>query len=218
MHSDAIIIAPPLHGEWAIYNPPGHPPLAYDFLAVDNKKSLYRNGSFLKHFVSTISVEDTYTWGKPVLSPVDGEVLESHDVEADRTKICFSYDLFRLLLNKPKVSDGFGAFGGNFVLIKSEGFYVLLCHLRNGSTRVKSGDNVRVGQQIGEAGNSGSSIQPHLHIQVMSSSNYFPLFKNLLPFRISSGKIRTQNGDQQVDNIKLQNRGHYVFKSCPLLR
>jgi len=38
MAAAEIIIAPPLSGEWAIFNPPGHPPLAFDFLAVDEKK------------------------------------------------------------------------------------------------------------------------------------------------------------------------------------
>lgn len=32
---------------------------------------------------------------------------------------------------------------------------------------------------LGKVGNSGSSLQPHLHFQVMNSPDHFPLFKNL---------------------------------------
>lgn len=206
------IIGAPIRGEWAIYNPPGHPELAYDFLAVDKNKSPYIKGSFARHLFSFISVESTYTWSKAIYSPVDGTIEESHDGEIDRIKISFIYDLFRLLINKPKESDGFGAFGGNHVMIKSNGCYLLLCHLKKGSVLVNKGETVKAGQKIAEAGNSGSSIQPHLHIQAMSNNQYFPLFKNLLPFKISSGKVKEGEGWENEKNIELANGGHYVFE------
>lgn len=211
MHKHNIVIESPVRGNWVIYNPPGHPELAYDFLAEDKNKSLYSKGNFLRHLVTFIPVEDTFTWSSPVFSPVDGVVVESHDVEGDRTKISFIYDLFSLLINKPKVTDGFGAFGGNHIMISTGDFYVLLCHLKKGSARVKKGDTVRVGQQIGEVGNSGSSIQPHLHIQVMSNDHYFPLFANLLPFKFSTGKVKQGGNWLSHQNIELKNRTHYLF-------
>ena len=72
MPSAAIVIAPPVRGNWVIYNPPGHPKLAFDFLAEDAHHSLYGKGSFLNHLVSFISVEDTLTWSRAIVSPVDG--------------------------------------------------------------------------------------------------------------------------------------------------
>ena len=53
-----------------------------------------------------------------------------------------------------------------------------------GSVRVKVGDHVRAGDQVGTVGNSGLSLQPHLHFQVMRSDDPFPLFHNLVPFRL----------------------------------
>ena len=44
MYAQEIVIAQPIQGYWAIYNPPGHPVLAFDFLAVDERKSLYSKG------------------------------------------------------------------------------------------------------------------------------------------------------------------------------
>lgn len=214
MHNHEIIIDPPVRGNWVIYNPPGHPAVAFDFLAEDKKKSLYCKGSFLRHLISFISVDDTYTWSSPIYSPVNGVVVDSHDVEKDRMKISFIYDLLSLLINKPKESEGFGKFGGNYITIKSGDYYVLLCHLKEGSVNVKKDDVIRSGQQIAEAGNSGSSIQPHLHIQIMNNCQYFPLFKNLLPFTISNGKIKQRDNWVTQKNIKLENKAHYLFENA----
>jgi len=213
MRPDELVIEPPVRGYWAIYNPPGHPPLAFDFLAVDEHKSLYNKGTFLRHLVSSIPVEDVCAWSRPVFSPVDGVVVECLDSEKDRKKLSFLYDLVSLLRNKPKVSDGFGAFGGNNVMIRVGDFFVLLCHLRQGSVKVRKGDTVRIGQQLGEVGNSGSSIQPHLHLQVMRNDRYFPLFVNLLPFKFTKGKIKRGDAWIMQHNIQLKNRGHYLFEN-----
>jgi murein DD-endopeptidase MepM/ murein hydrolase activator NlpD len=211
MHAQSIVIDPPVRGIWAIYNPPGHPVLAFDFLAADKDKLLYRKGGFFRHLLSFIPAEDTLTWSCPVFSPVDGIVVASHDTEDDRTKISFAYDLISLLINKPKVADGFGAFGGNHIMICAGEFHVLLCHLKKGSAKVKEGDAVNAGEQIGEVGNSGSSIQPHLHIQVMSNDRYFPLFANLLPFRFSRGNVNQDVNWLKQENFELKNRAHYSF-------
>jgi len=213
MHTPEIVIEPPIQGYWAIYNPPGHPVLAFDFLAVDKRKSLYKRGGFLKHLFSGIEVADTHTWSRPVFSPVNGVVVDSHDSENDRNDLSFIYDLFSLIINKPKVSDGFGAFGGNHLMIRAGDIYVLLCHLRQGSLRVRKGDLARVGQQVGEIGNSGSSIQPHLHLQVMSNDQYFPLFANLLPYKFSKGWTKLGDGWTAQQDIELKNRGHYLFEN-----
>lgn len=53
---------------------------------------------------------------------------------------------------------------GNFVVIDCGGFAVALAHLRQGSVVVEEGDQVQVGDPLGEMGNSGNSSEPHLHI------------------------------------------------------
>jgi hypothetical protein len=215
MGSMDIVIAPPVRGHWVIYNPPGHPVLAFDLLAEDDNRSLYNEGNFLKHLISFISVEHTFTWSRPVFSPVDGIVVASHDAEDDRRRISFIYDLFSMLLHRPKITDGFGAFGGNHIMIRADDYHVLLCHLKKGSVRVKENDAVRVGQQIAEVGNSGSSIQPHLHIQVMNNDQYFPLFENLLPFRFKGGQVEESGEWLSQSNIEPRNRMHFLFGSAP---
>ena len=46
---------------------------------------------------------------------------------------------------------------------------MLLGHLKCGSIRVKTGDPVKENDVIAEAGNSGYSERPHIHIQLIES-------------------------------------------------
>ncbi len=59
---------------------------------------------------------------------------------------------------------------GNHIVITDKDFGVLMGHLQKGSMLVKAGDMVKEGQPIAQAGNSGWTSQPHLHIQVMRKS------------------------------------------------
>lgn len=211
MASGETVLTPPIKGYWTIYNPPGHPVLAYDFLATDQNKSLYNNGGFLRHFFSQIPASDTYTWSQPVYAPIEGKVVAALDTVPDRQRISFAYDLLTLLIRQPKMTQGFGAFGGNHVMIEANGVFVLLCHLKAGSLKVKVGDKIQVGQLLGEVGNSGSSIQPHLHVQVMRNDRYFPLFHNLLPFKFSHAKVKDGNSWVDRNNLNLSNRTQYLF-------
>ncbi len=58
----------------------------------------------------------------------------------------------------------YGPVFGNEVRIDTGSETVLLCHLRPGSVRVRTGDRVRAGDLLGEIGNSGNSTEPHLHL------------------------------------------------------
>lgn len=53
---------------------------------------------------------------------------------------------------------------GNFVYLECGGHTVLLAHLKYGSIAVSAGDEVRQGQVLGRVGNSGNTLEPHLHI------------------------------------------------------
>lgn len=53
---------------------------------------------------------------------------------------------------------------GNHVLLRCARADILMAHFRRGSLRVRAGDRVRTGSNIAEAGNSGNSGTPHLHI------------------------------------------------------
>ena len=202
------VLNPPVRGQWAIMNPPGHAKLAFDFLAVDDQKSPYNGVSLLRHVLSTITVENTLAWDQSVFTVMDGTVVAASDGTPDRERISMARDLFRLLLFGPKMAPPFSALGGNYVILKCGDVYPLYAHLKKGSVCVRAGDIVRSGDPLGKVGNSGSSIQPHLHFQVMNTPDPFPLFKNLVPFAISSARRRNEKQWQPVVRCALKNGDH----------
>lgn len=210
--SQSPTLLPPVRGQWAIMNPPGHAKLAFDFLAVDDRKSPYKGVSLLRHVLSTISVENTLAWGQPVFSVLDGTVVAASDGATDRERINMTGDLLRLMLFGPKVAPPFSALGGNYVILKCGDVYPLYAHLKQGSVRVRAGERVRSGDTLGKVGNSGSSLQPHLHFQVMNSPEPFPLFKNLLPFVISSACRRSKKHWQPMTREPIRSGDHLQFQ------
>ena len=185
-----IVLAPPLKGRWKVMNPPGHPRLAFDLHAVDSMGAPYPLWALALHVLAILPMRWCYSWSEPVYAPLGGKVIACGEGSADRTRGNLFLDLLRLSLLPPPPASPFERFGGNHVIIESDGLFVLLAHLRKGSLNVKVGDLVRVGDEIGQVGNSGASIQPHLHVQVMSSPELFPLFANLVPFEfIVKGRL-----------------------------
>jgi len=79
------------------------------------------------------------------------------------------------LTQAARVRGGAGAIAGNHVILElaDHGGYVVLAHLRAGSIRVGKGESVAAGRELAACGNSGNSAQPHLHIQVMDSTDPF---------------------------------------------
>jgi murein DD-endopeptidase MepM/ murein hydrolase activator NlpD len=57
---------------------------------------------------------------------------------------------------------------GNYVVLDSDGedYDFVFMHLRNGSTTVLVGQQVRTGQRLGEVGSTGESSAPHLHFEI----------------------------------------------------
>lgn len=55
-----VVIGTPLRGDRAIWSPPGHAKLAFDFLAVSGNRLLYPASIFLRHVFGYISVAGTY--------------------------------------------------------------------------------------------------------------------------------------------------------------
>lgn len=202
---------PPVRGQWAIFNPPGHPKLAYDFLAVDEEKSPYNGTSLFRHIVSTISVESTLAWNQPVVAVMEGTVVAASDGMPDRHQLCMTKDLLCLMCCGPQHVPPFSALGGNYVILHCGEIFPLYAHLQSGSVLVRPGDIVRPGDVLGRVGNSGASLQPHLHFQVMDSQDPFPLFKNLVSFVLEEAQKRRAGTWQTVRHEILFNGDHLLL-------
>lgn len=208
MSNTNIVVESPVKGQWAIMNPPGHSKLAFDFIAVDDTKWVYRRACFLPHIFTTIPVTETYAWSQPVYAPMDGVVVACSDGTPDYEFAGLIRDVIRIRAFPPKSGSSFSAYGGNYIVLQYGQLFLLLCHLRNGSVCVQQGDAVCAGQQIGEVGNSGGSLLPHVHLQVMKNENPFPLFQNLLPFVLRAAHKRIGKDWKEVTHVTLKNGDH----------
>ncbi len=156
----------PFHGSWTVVNggidkASSHSwsiptqRYAYDFLIIDETGKT--------HAGADSTPDAYYCYGKEILAPADGEVIEAtceHPdslITTDGQVDCSSHDI-----------------RGNYILlrhVKEE--YSLLAHLKPGSLRVKPGDRVKRGQCIALCGNSGNSSEPHLHFQLQNGVSFF---------------------------------------------
>ena len=110
------------------------------------------------------SNEDWYGFGAPVYAPGSGRIVRMKDGVPDNIngKATFTIDEFR---KDPTVP------AGNFVMIDHQnGEYSLMAHMKQGSVRVRVGEMVRAGQQVGQMGVSGDAYLPHVHYELRDSS------------------------------------------------
>lgn len=128
---------------------------AYDFVVADETGA--------RHTGEGKRVDDYYAYGEPVLAPADGEVVYARDGVRDAPKPgtgCVDW----------RSRD----FRGNSVTIRhAENEYSFSAHLLPGSVRVRPGERVRRGDEIGRCGHSGHSTEPHLHFQVQDQADFF---------------------------------------------
>jgi Peptidase family M23 len=80
--------------------------------------------------------------------------------------------------------------GNHVILDLGNGNYALYAHMKPGSIRVHAGQTVMPGQVIGLVGNSGNTIAPHMHFQLMDRPS--SLDANGLPYEINAFRITAQ--------------------------
>lgn len=176
----------PFEGTWLVLaggdNPvqnehvQGHPSqrYAYDFVAA---------GPDGKHFKTEGKTNaDYYAFGRKVLAPADGVVVEIISGVRD---------------NRPGVSNPFVHLGNMVVIKHATGEYSLLGHLKYASILVSRGASVKMGQQIALCGNSGAVKEPQLHYSVMNTNNPVEatgikaLFRRIKVIRDGQASVKT---------------------------
>lgn len=183
-------IEAPFFGEWYISQ--GHDGKythkeewkeAWDFVIVDSNETQFKNNGDYR--------EDYYCYDKPVLAPADG-IIENVLTGVEDNTIGDS----NLVQN-----------WGNSVVIK-HGYqlYSQLSHLRDGSVRVKKGEEVKKGDVIGHCGNSGRSPYPHLHFQIQHTAY---IGSKTLNYPLSSYLVKN-NGSWDFKFFDFPNEGDRI--------
>jgi len=179
-----VVLSLPLTGSWLALNTPARrvpshgthflgQTFAIDFVAVDAE----RRTASVRDWRTVLAVEpaDRFLgFGQPILAPVDGQVVAVHDGEPDHVARRSPLTLLAYAVTQgSRLRSGLNAVVGNHAILalNEEGPFVVLAHLREGSMQVHSGDKVNRRQPIARCGNSGNSTQPHVHVQVMDSTD-----------------------------------------------
>jgi murein DD-endopeptidase MepM/ murein hydrolase activator NlpD len=106
--------------------------------------------------------ENHLSFGLPVRAPAAGMVVEIEKGQTDDGK--FDPATFR---DHPNL-----VLGNHVVIRQGDGTFSILGHLKQGSVTVKAGDTVTAGQTVAAVGNSGTSMFPHLHYQLMDGPTF----------------------------------------------
>lgn len=200
--TEPLRLESPLRGDALVRNSPadrvpshgtglGASAYAIDLVPLDERgvSAPYTLGSFLRseppeHFAG---------FGAEVLAPIDGVVRRVHDGEEDHPAHRGLPSLHYALTQRRRLERGWSGIAGNHVIIEtglgSGAAFVALCHLRRGSVLVAPGDAVATGEVIARCGNSGNSMEPHVHLQSMDALD--PGAATSLPLTFPGGVPRT---------------------------
>lgn len=118
-----------------------------DFMAVGEDGKAIRKQQ-------TATIDDYYTFGLPVLAVAGGTVRK----------------VVQHLDDNPTGEMNLRENWGNLVLIQhGNTLFSLICHLKKNSVLVKEGDYVLAGAKLAQAGNSGRSVEPHIHLHFQAT-------------------------------------------------
>jgi len=139
------------------HNPTRH---GMDFIVADSRGNTFKNDGKL--------LEDHFVFGRPILAPAAGTVVDCVDGRADNAMGEFGVDYDELLRTK----NG-RLLGGNYIVLDhGNGEVSFIAHMKMGSLKVRKGDRIGAGQVLGLVGNSGDSFWPHLHYQLQSGPGF----------------------------------------------
>ena len=173
---------------------------AWDFVITDTEEKQFSGSGDL--------LSDYYCYDKLVLAPAEGTVELVLDRVADN------------LVGEVNLKENWG----NTVIIKHDDhLYTSLSHLKEGSIKVREGDSVKEGEEIGRCGNSGRSPYPHLHFQVQENPY---IGSPTLEYPISYHIRHNQQGfdmksfdfpglNDLVSNIETSELLHHAFHFIP---
>jgi hypothetical protein len=145
---------------------------AFDLLGVDADGKTHKGDGKAN--------EDYACFGRPILAPADGTVTDVIDGVRD---------------NVPGSMNPYSAVGNAVVIQHREHECSVLAHLRLGTVKVKVGDQVKRGQELGLCGNSGNSSEPHLHHHLQNT----PVLQDGTGIKVRFAKVAVIGKDGRKD-------------------
>ncbi len=186
---------PPFKGTWtviaggelhegAVQNNLLQQQYAYEFSAKDTVGSRYKNDGKAN--------EDYFGYGKEVLAPANGTVVEAIDGIRE---------------NSPGLRNPYASIGNAIIIQHSNREYSVLAFLKQGSIRVRVGDKVTRGQVIALCGSSGSATEPVIHYHLQDSP-YLQTAKGI-KFYFEHAMV-TKDGKKELKLIHLPRIGETI--------
>jgi murein DD-endopeptidase MepM/ murein hydrolase activator NlpD len=133
---------------------------AIDGVGLDERYGVYVAGSGRKS-------GDYAGWGRPLIVPAAGTVLQARAERPDQTDPEKSDPHFYA----PEYPNG-GDPGNHVVIDHGSGEFSMIAHMQAMTVMVKPGDRVRQGQLLGRLGSSGDTVTPHVHYQLQSGPDH----------------------------------------------
>ncbi len=187
-----IVVAPPLRGTWiagdSVNNLPdaahrravivdsGHAWLAQRY-AIDWVQIQMDNGAATTFKGAEDKNDSYFCYNQPIYSVAAGKVVDMSDGMPENVPHSGAY---------AAPLDFNNAAGNHIVVEIAPHRYVLYAHMRPGSVQVKLGDGVHTGQILGHVGNTGSSVEPHLHMHIDDQPSF--LAGNGVPYAFAQGE------------------------------
>lgn len=155
---------------------------AVDMVKLNDDRTFYNNQGN--------ELTDYPTFGAPVFAPCSGVIATVVDSIADIDP--------SLTASNPDNP------AGNYIALRyADSTYVILAHLKLGSTKVLPGDSVITGQHIADVGNSGNTTWPHLHIHVQNLPEIDFDAQSGIPFRFKRMNRKRWFNNKEVENAIL---------------
>jgi hypothetical protein len=143
-----------------------------------------------------------FSYQQPIVAAAAGTVVRSVDIFPNSTS----------LPEPPPIPPVVETVGNHVVVEIAPGLYALYGHMDPGSVRVKVGDEVEQGQELGLIGSSGNSTTPHLHFHLQNEPTFFP--SDGVPYTFAEfellGSITERIWD---DDLGLQPTGQLPFEA-----
>ena len=109
----------------------------------------------------------------------NGIDISSHSVNANAKIVAAASGEVILVVDNIPGKTEYSSYGNHVIIKHSDGYYTLYGHMALGTIKVKVGDKVNSGQEIGTMGTTGSSTGNHLHFEIakidgdISPSEYY---------------------------------------------